>query len=454
MSDQAGKTLQGSLLLSRTRIRTLLGATLVGFCASRGLAALSSPTNEVSARSLDHSVVISGNQVSNRIAIDQSTITASQLAPVGLNQGMVNAAYGSNITLNVFYGNLPSTATKEAVEALDRKLSSATNAIELTRADVRLLSRALRDLDERTSGLQKLPDGRTLLGNVVAGTPKAVIEAFNAGLHCFTNGDFAGALEHLTNAVAVIRSTDAQMGKDAVELGTKVTPKGKAILFSMVANSAQQLGKVGLANDFAKMAVQFNPSAQNQALLALTLQEIGRESLTKGDLDTAFERSTNAIAMWLEGSKVPRADGFLLSSNDIANMHGLLADALFRIGLRCFAKGDLPSALERLTNSANALIEFQKYAGPQGAQSSNRMAMVLSYAAETSEKLTNSAQAYEFARMAFEADGSAFHQAQMANLLLSLGRKEEAKAAAESAFKKDPKDPQIVGLWKRASGAP
>jgi hypothetical protein len=42
----------------------------------------------------------------------------------------------------------------------------------------------------------------------------------------------------------------------------------------------------------------------------------------------------------------------------------------------------------------------------------------------------------------------------MANLLLSLGRKEEAKAAAESAFKKDPKDPQIVGLWKRASGAP
>jgi tetratricopeptide (TPR) repeat protein len=454
MSDRTGNTLQGSLLLSRMQIQALLGATLFAFCASCGLAAPSLPTNEVSTRSLDHSVVISGNQVSNRITIDQSTITSSQVSSVGLNQGTINAAYGSNVTLNVFYGNLPSTATREAVEALDRKLTSATNTIELTRAELRLLARALRDLDERTSGIEKLRDGRTLLGEVVAGTPRVVIEAWNAGLQCYTNRDFAGALEHLTNAVVAMRSSEAKTGTASIGLGGKIEPKGKAMIFSLVADSALKLGKVVLANEFAQMAVQFNPSAQNQALLAVTLQEIGRESLAKGDFASALERSTNAIALWLASTKVPRADGFLLSSNAIANLHGLLADALFSIGMECFAKGDLRSALDRFTNSANASIEFQKYAGPQGAQSSNRLAMVFSYAAETSEKLNNSAQAYEFAKRAFEADGSAFHQAQMANLLLSLDRKDEAKAAAENAFKKDPKDPQIVGLWKRISGAP
>jgi len=64
---------------------------------------------------------------------------------------MVFAPHGSNVILNVTYGNLPSTVTREAFEALEQKLKNVTSTIELTRDDVRLLARALRDLDVRTS---------------------------------------------------------------------------------------------------------------------------------------------------------------------------------------------------------------------------------------------------------------------------------------------------------------
>ena len=398
-------------------------------------------------------VVFSGNQISNQIRIDQST-TASQVGSVGLNQGMVIAPQGSNIILNIF-GNLPSTVTKEAFEALEKKLTNATNTIELTRTDVRLLARALRDLDERTSGIEKLPDGRTMLGGVVAGTPKVVVESVNTGWHCYTNGDFAGALEHLTNAVAAMRSAEAKTGTNYIGFGGRIAPKGRAFLFSLVAQSAQRLGKLALANEFAQMAVQTSPSAQNQALLATTLYNLGRESLARGDLASALEKSTNAIALWLESAKASPTNGLSLSSNDVAKMYGLSATALFNLGMQSFNKGDLRSALERFTNGANALVEFQKGSGPQGdVLTTNEVAMMFSYAAETSEKLGNAPQAYEFSRRAFEADGSAFHQTQMAHTLLSLGRRDEARAAVESAFKKDPKDPQIVGLWKQITGAP
>jgi tetratricopeptide (TPR) repeat protein len=453
MSNRTDNTLQGSLLLSRVRIRAFLGATLVGFCASRGLAVPSLPTNEVSARSLDHSVVISGNQISNRISIDQST-TASQVGSVGLNQGMVIAPLGTNFVFN-FYGTLPSTVTKEAFEALEKKLSNATNTIELTRADVRLLARALRDLDERTSGIEKLPDGRTMLGGVVAGTPTVVVEAFNAGQHCYTNGDFAGALEHFTNAVAAMESAEVKTGKSYIGLGGRMEPKDKALLFSRVAHSAQEFGKEALANEFAKKAVQMSPSAQNQALLASTLHNLALECLARGDLASALENSTNAITHWFASAKASPTNSLSLSSNDVAKMYGLSAAALFSIGMQSFGKGDLRSALDMFTNAANVLVESQKSSSEQGGvPSTNFVAKVLSYAAETSEKLGNTAQAYEFSRRAFETDGSAFHQAQMAHTLLSLGRTDEARAAIESAFQKDPKDLQIVGLRKQITAVP
>jgi hypothetical protein len=42
----------------------------------------------------------------------------------------------------------------------------------------------------------------------------------------------------------------------------------------------------------------------------------------------------------------------------------------------------------------------------------------------------------------------------MAHTLLSLGRTDEALAAIESAFQKDPKDLRIVGLRKQITGMP
>ncbi|MEQ1906896.1 MAG: tetratricopeptide repeat protein [Pirellulaceae bacterium] len=339
--------------------------------------------------------MISGNQLSNQIRIDQAT-TTSQVGSVGLNQGMLIIPQASNLVINLSYGNLPSTVTKEAFEAFEKRLGAATNTIELTRNEIHLLAQALRDLDQRTADIEKLPDGRTKFGSLVSGTPRRVIEAFEAARKFYANGAFADALANATNAIFTMEQGE-QTATDLVKAG-EIKSEFKAILFSLASECAQQLGAHALAHEFAHKSVNANPTARNQALLATTFFNIGRESLTRGDLLSASDKFTNAI---------------------------------------------------------NALIESQKGSNPQvGLLPTNDVAMMFSFAAETSQKLGDEIQAYEFSKRAFEADSSGFHQAQMASSLLNLGRRDEAKVAIEVAFRKNPNDPQIAGLWKRITGAP
>src|SRR5439155_4159497 len=171
------------------------------------------------------------------------------------------------------------------------------------------------------------------------------------------------------------------------------------------------------------MAVKISPDADNQALLATTLHNLGRDSFARGDLASALEKATNAIAHWQGSAKASGTNGLLLSLNNVAKIYELLGTTLFEIGMQSFTNGDFRLALERFTNAANALVEFQKsYGWRWHPVSKNNVARMFSYAAEANQRLGDSAQAYEFSKRAFEADGSAFHQAQMAGQLMNLGR--------------------------------
>jgi hypothetical protein len=94
-----------------------------------------------------------------------------------------NASYFTgNTTVNNYYAPVTNSLTREAFESLETALSTATNKLELTAQQVRLPAQALKDLDQRTSGIKKLPDGRTQFGTTISGEPTVVIEAFNAAV--------------------------------------------------------------------------------------------------------------------------------------------------------------------------------------------------------------------------------------------------------------------------------
>lgn len=114
---------------------------------------------------------VAGNP-SSTLAINQQSggINTTVLT----NQQQINIT-GGNVTINGATGE--GTITRLAIDALNAALSATTSKVELTREEVKLLARALSDLDKRTEAIAKLPDGRSSFGGIIAGRPTSLIDA-------------------------------------------------------------------------------------------------------------------------------------------------------------------------------------------------------------------------------------------------------------------------------------
>jgi hypothetical protein len=110
-----------------------------------------------------------------------------------------------SVTINY---NVPRSATKNAIDELEKKVNATNEKIELSRNEIALLAKALKDLDQRTSGIEKLPDGRTKLGHFVSGQPRIVIEEHDAAVKYFRQNDYEKALLHSQNAIKSYEETE------------------------------------------------------------------------------------------------------------------------------------------------------------------------------------------------------------------------------------------------------
>lgn len=199
----------------------------------------------------------------------------SQNQAVAQSLGLAFA--GSQVgTLNVY--NNSDNATRDAVAALDRRLSNATTTLELTTNEVRLLSRALKDLDERTSAIEKkLPDGLTEFGGIVGGEPSVLQVEYKAAYDKFTKKSYAGAFEHLQRAIIAYESSP----DGAAMTTTSITPTSKAALYTLGAQSALIIGKNELGYDWAKKAFAVETTWRTRAPLSVALMQNGRVSEAK-----------------------------------------------------------------------------------------------------------------------------------------------------------------------------
>ena len=196
----------------------------------------------------------------------QPTITV----PGTANSPITMLSTAHDVTINY---NVPDTATREAIEFLQNKAADTDTSIELTRQEVLLLSRAFQDFDQRTSGLQKLPDGRTLFGHLISGNPTIVIEEHTAAQISLAAGDYKAALKHSQGAIKAYEET--QQVSAGMRTGD-LTPENVGKLYRLAAITAQKLQKNELANEYAAKAAEVQPSPEHQALLATTLFNISK----------------------------------------------------------------------------------------------------------------------------------------------------------------------------------
>ena len=188
-----------------------------------------------------------------------------------------------SVTINY---NVPESATKDAIKELEKKLNATDDKVNLSRNEISLLAQALKDLDQRTSGIEKLPDGRTKLGHFASGQPRIVIEEHDAAVLFYNQHKYKESLDHSQNAIKAYEETQ----KISISMATGgLTNQGIATVYRLAALSAQRLNKRQLAYQYAKKSVETENTPQNNALLSTTLANIGKIEDAKLHIEKALE---------------------------------------------------------------------------------------------------------------------------------------------------------------------
>jgi len=236
-----------------------------------------------------------------------------------------------NSTFNYYFTPLTNTVTRDAFESFEgivsNAMSNTTEKIVLTSKQVQLLAEALRDLDQRTSGIEKLPDGRTKMGSFVAGKPTVAIESFKAGFQDYTNKEFRTALEHFQKCISVIESsvvTDV-----SISAGGDFTPEGKAMVYWYSGVCAQMLGSNYLANEFAKKADKEHSDWRTKGLLITTLANLGNDEFQKGNFTNSFDLFQEAIT---DNESVANTNGYKITGTQLSRLYYCAAIGARTIG--------------------------------------------------------------------------------------------------------------------------
>ena len=168
--------------------------------------------------------------------------------------------------------NIATSTARKAVGKLEHKLNASSNKVGLSGSDIILMIEALRDLDQKTSGIDRLPDGRTKFGLFTGGRPSIVLEQHDAARASFKKKNYEKALTHSVNAIRAYE--DSKKLEGCISTG-RFTNHAVAKLYYLAALSAQRLRRRQFAYWYAENSVKAESNAKNTALLSTTLANLG-----------------------------------------------------------------------------------------------------------------------------------------------------------------------------------
>lgn len=235
----------------------LIVAIVSGIVVPMILREKSPPTKQMTATG-SHAAIVADN---NSVVVTGQADSGNQISdsPFAMAEFQDNQFRDLNITFST-----NNRDTQLAIEALQQKVDSTSSKIELTRNEVSLLARALKDLDDRTSGIEKLPDGRTKFGHLVSGKPHFVLAEHQAAIQAFNAKKYRASLEHSKKA---IEAFNASQNKGSIDTGN-LSPENRGKLYVLGVLSADKIGDPNLVKEWSKKALALNPKlAEEKGIL-------------------------------------------------------------------------------------------------------------------------------------------------------------------------------------------
>jgi hypothetical protein len=224
------------------------------------------PAQTITGTNISHAVLISGNQTGNNTIDDHSHIAQQSVSVSGNNYGIINPTQINN------FGVDPNMANK--------------------------ISKDLSGLDDKTTDIETLPDGRTVIGGAIVTTkPRVILEKANAGGASFVNGDYAAAFERFKEVIYYFENPPSPAAEGyALQIGQNYFPdQMKAYLYGMAAQSAMSLGSNSVAISYAEKAVNTYSVARNLLILWNCQMAFAFECLRNKNYKLGFDYLTKAV---------------------------------------------------------------------------------------------------------------------------------------------------------------
>ncbi len=217
---------------------------------------------------------------------------------IGLSQGALIQSTIQNLT-QIYYptGSTNPTPdeseTKKSLAEIDRKVNAATNDIQLTRKDIAAITATLKELDERTEHIKRLPDGRTSFGGVVAGSSTKLPEEAASAIESLHKQDYSAAYTKSLNIISEFEASS----NNIYEYVT-ILPRWKASIYGLATLSAYNLHSNLLATEWMVKAVAVDPTPLNKSFLVLLLAITAAGDFGTGQTSNAFTHIQKAVSTY------------------------------------------------------------------------------------------------------------------------------------------------------------
>lgn len=270
-------------------------------------------TNSLSANTVSNSATIQVNQSSNtsirnnsdNIAISnlgnaiQSGIS-NQISMQNLSGSFSGQTFGAatigTLTINnaPIYTNMLDPEIKNWVSNIASKVELTSGEVSLTKKDILALTELLTKLDERTSDIHRLPDGRTSLGGQIAiGGASYLEKEFLSAATAFMNKNYYLCFTHSQKAISILESepTGWVGGFEIISLPLK----SKSAIYRLGSGAAFMVGSNDLMTIYAQQAVDLDSIPENTALLLHSLVYNSSLTATKRDFSNSFVFGHRAV---------------------------------------------------------------------------------------------------------------------------------------------------------------
>lgn len=244
--------------------------------------------------------------IGNANSVTQNQTTQNTTSNTGQNQNAFFASGGPvNITQYFTYNNGTNAAdnsVKDLITALEAKTQTNSTDIQITRSEVQTITKLLTKLDERTSDMERLPDGRTRFGGSISGQPIVVVKALDQGFEAYLRKDFQTLFSVTEVGIAAL---EGSLRPNIFYEETRINPNGIAALYYLGSSGASRQGKHILALKYAEKAYAAVPDYPAQFLLAGSLFNLGEEEREHGN-------PIGALALYQQA--ITNCDSYTLNS--------------------------------------------------------------------------------------------------------------------------------------------